>query len=96
LSAESRNKHGKGAGGLMDGAKNVEEQILMYHKLMANYIYIMNKYEINTIFIDFDRMVNDKMYLFTKLKSVLDEKNIQFDLFTREYDTVTITSRPKK
>lgn len=34
----------------------------------------MAKYDIDTIFIDFDRMINDKPYLFNKLKSVLDEK----------------------
>ena len=30
---------------------------------MSNYVYYMTKYDINTIFIDFDRIVNDKIYL---------------------------------
>jgi hypothetical protein len=95
LSASSRQKHGTGPGGLIEGAQNEDEQLAIYNKLMANYVYIMTKYDINTIFIDFDRMVNDKMYLFTKLKSIMDEKNISFDLFSSEYDVVSETSRPK-
>ena len=61
---------------------------------MSNYIYFMTKYNIETIFIDFDRMINDKKYLFDKLKSILDEKNIQFDEFIQMYDEATQTSKP--
>jgi len=49
---------------------------------------------INTIFIDFDKMITDKLYLFNILKYVLDEKDIQFDYFSSVYDEVSITSKP--
>ena len=55
----------------------------------------MTKYEINTLFLDFDKMVSDKIYLFEKLKPILDEKNITFETFSNEYDDVTNTSKPK-
>ena len=53
----------------------------------------MTKYEINTIFINFDKMINDKIYLFNKIKSILDEKNIDFELFCNVYDEVSLTSK---
>ena len=56
----------------------------------------MTKYNISTIFIDFDKMINDKQYLFDKLKNILDEKNITFDLFSTIYDKVSLTSKPNK
>lgn len=57
------------------------------------YIYIMTKYDIPTIFIDFDKMINDKKYLFDKIKSILDEKNIDFDNFSNIYDEVSLISK---
>jgi hypothetical protein len=54
----------------------------------------MTKYDINTVFIDFDKMISDKKYLFYKIKSILDEKNIDFDLFCNVYDEVSVTSKP--
>ena len=53
----------------------------------------MTKYEINTIFLDFDKMTTDKAYLFDKIKHILNEKNITFDLFSSVYDEVTLTSK---
>jgi hypothetical protein len=53
----------------------------------------MTKYDINTIFLDFDKMINDKTYLFYKIKSILDEKNIEFDVFSNVYDEVSLTSK---
>jgi hypothetical protein len=55
----------------------------------------MTKYDINTIFIDFDKMISDKKYLFDKIKSILDEKNIGFEDFCKVYDEVTLTSTPE-
>jgi hypothetical protein len=52
----------------------------------------MTKYNINTIFIDFDKMIIDKKYLFDKLKPILDEKDINFDLFCSVYDETTLSS----
>jgi hypothetical protein len=92
--AISRVSHKNNKGGLWN-ANNGKEQILFYHKIVANYIFYMTKYEINTLFLDFDKMVNDKKYLFEKLKHILDEKNIGFDIFSNVYDEVTLTSKPK-
>jgi hypothetical protein len=94
LSAVSRVKHGNDNGGLWN-ANNENTQLLFYNEIIANYIYYMVKYEINTIFIDFDKMISDKLYLFDKLKNILDEKDISFDLFSSIYDEVSITARPK-
>jgi hypothetical protein len=55
----------------------------------------MTKYKINTIFINFDKMICDKKYLFDKLNPILIEKNIDFEKFSQIYDEVSITSRPK-
>ena len=93
-SAASRVSYKKNGGGLWN-ATNEEEQILFYNKIMANYIFYMTKYEINTLFLDFVKMVNDKEYLFNKLKHILDEKNINFDIFSSVYDEVSEISKPK-
>lgn len=93
-SAKSRVKHNNLTGGLWE-AKNEEEQIIFYNKIMAEYIFYMCKYDIPTIFIDFDKMVNDKKYLFDKLKPILDSKNIDFLNFSYTYDEVNETSKPK-
>ena len=55
-------------------ATDKQSQILFYRQIMSDYIYFMTKYNIDTIFIDFDKMINDKEYLFNKLKIILDEK----------------------
>lgn len=94
-SAISRVNHGKYAGGLWN-ATDEESQIQFYNKIMANYIYFMTKHELNTIFIDFDKMISNTQYLFEKLKPILDEKNVDFELFQIVYDEVSITSAPKK
>jgi len=39
-------------------------------------------------------MINDKKYLFNKLKKILDEKNIDFDTYSNIYDEVSLTSKP--
>jgi hypothetical protein len=92
-SAISRVKNKNNCGGLWNSTNEVT-QIQFYKHIMSNYIYFMTKYNIETIFIDFDRMINDKKYLFDKLKSILDEKNIQFDEFIQMYDEATQTSKP--
>jgi len=93
-SAKSRVKHKNSYGGLWN-AKDEQSQINFYNKIMANYIYYMTKYEINTIFLDFDKMISDKKYLFDKLNSILKEKNITFEQFEKVYDIVTENSKPK-
>jgi len=92
-SAKSRYKNGNKVGGLWK-ATDVETQVRFYEKIISNYIYVMTKHEINTTFINFDRMVNDKKYLFFKIKDILDEKNIDFDTFSKVYDEAELTSKP--
>jgi len=92
-SAMSRVSHKNNKGGLWK-AKDLSQQILYYNKIMSNYIYMMAKYEINTILLDFDKMVNDSQYLYDKLKIILDEKDITFDKFLEEYNFASETSKP--
>jgi len=93
-SADSRVYHENKPGGLWN-ATNKEEQILFYNKIMSEYILSMVKYDIPIIFIDFNKMVYDKRYLFDKLKIIMDEKNIGYNLFSEIYDKVSLTSKPK-
>ena len=79
LSSKSHVNNGQKNGGLWN-ANDEKTQIIYYNKIMSNYIYYMTKYDINTIFIDFDKMIEDKKYLFDKLKLILDEKKIYFNL----------------
>ncbi len=93
LSAISRVKHGKQNGGLWNAADELS-QINFYKNILTNYILISTKHDINTTFIDFDKMVNDKAYLFNKLTNILREKNIDFETFSRVYDEISLTSKP--
>ena len=95
-SSISREKNGDTtqAGGLWN-ANDVNTQILFYNNIMSKYIVTMTQYEINTIFLDFNKMVNDKKYLFEKLNSILIEKNIQYDHFCKIYNEVSLNSKPK-
>lgn len=45
----------------------------------------MTKYDIPTIFLDFERMINDRDYLYNKLKNIMDEENIIFEQFNEVY-----------
>lgn len=94
-SALSRIKNGNAdqIGGLLN-AHDELSQIEFYKKMFSSYLHAMNKYNINTIFIDFDKMVNDKQYLFDMLKIILDEKDISFETFSDTYDEVSLISKP--
>jgi len=91
-SAKSRIHHKNNTGGLWY-AKDEKSQLLFYKHIISNYIYYMTKYDIPTLFLDFDRMVSDKTYLFENLRFILDEKNITFDIFSSVYDEVSLTSK---
>ena len=93
MSAKSRVKYGDLDGGLWN-ADDELSQIDFYKNILTNYIYISTKYDINTIFIDFDKMINDHIYLFNNLKNILDEKNIDLDTFSRVYNEVSLISKP--
>lgn len=93
MSASSRARHQHKCGGLWN-AKNELSQIDFYKNILTNFICIITKYDITTIFIDFDKMINDKLYLFNKLKNILDEKNIDLETFSCVYDEVSLSSKP--
>jgi len=84
-SAKSRVKNGYHNGGFWN-ATDEESQLAFYNKIMANYIHIMVKYDIPTIFINFEKMITDKFYLYEILSPVLSEKNITFEHFCEIYD----------
>ena len=96
VSAQSRARHGINRGGGLWNVSTEEEQISFYHKMMANYVYLMTKYNIPTLFIDFERMISDKDYLFSILYPLLNEKQIEFILFSKVYDDVSLSCKPKK
>jgi hypothetical protein len=93
-SAQSRARHGVMTSGGLWHAQTVSEQMLFYHTIMANYLYSMTAHDLPTIFLSFDKMISDKQYLFNALKVILDEKNINFDRFSKIYDIVSVHSRP--
>ena len=92
-SAISRIRHQNNDGGLWNAYDELS-QIEFYKNILTSYICISTKYDIATIFIDFDKMINDKLYLFNKLKNILDEKSIDLETFSRVYDEVSLTSKP--
>jgi hypothetical protein len=92
LSALSRVNNNNKSGGLWN-AYDEASQIQYYKDIITNYIFLMTKHNINTIFIDFDKMISDKKYLFNKIKSILDEKKIDFDTFCNVYDEVSLTQK---
>lgn len=83
-SAESRVKHGKANGGLW-GAEDKQGQINFYYKIISTYMLYYIKYNIPTIFLDFEKMVSDKEYLFEKLHPILLKNNITKERFNIEY-----------
>ena len=95
-SAHSRAIHGMNRGGGLWNATTEDEQIRFYHEMMANYVFFMTKYNIPTTFIDFDRMISDKQYLFIILQPIMEEKQIDFEFFSRIYNEVSVSCQPKR
>ncbi len=91
-SAQSRLHYGDQNGGLWN-ATDYESQIVFFHKIMANYMYVMTKYNIPTIFIDFDKMISNPQYLYDKLKPILP--NISFYVFFNSYKITTLHQNKK-
>jgi hypothetical protein len=94
-SAKSRVFHGEKCGGLWN-ANDHSSQKNFFHEIMANYIYYMTKFEIPTIFLDFDKMTNEPYYLYDKLKFILQEKNITYTEYIKEFNLANDTSKPQK
>ena len=93
-SAESREKLGGLRGGLWE-ASNKEEQIKSYYKMMSEYMLNMVRYDIPTIFLDFDRMVSSSEYLYEKLKSMMEEENVEFEKFDKKFQEVNFIQKKK-
>jgi len=88
--AKSRERLGATPGGLWH-ANDFATQKVYYHNIISEYLYYMTKYNINTLFLSFEKMVSDKKYLFEKLENILKEKNINFEKFSIVYDEVSKT-----
>lgn len=92
-SALSRYKLGPGVRGGLWEANNAVEQLQHYWRIMAKYLKKMVKYQIPTIFLDFDKMIVSQKYTYNKLKPVL--KEIDFDTFKVAYTKATLHQRRK-
>ena len=69
----------EGDGGLWN-AIDIDSQVIFYNKCFANYIQIMTKYKIPTLFIDFIHMTTDPKYLFDLVKELFPY-DITFEKF---------------
>jgi hypothetical protein len=87
ISADSRGKFGlKKNGGFCWNAKNVESQINEYYKSISILLLDITKLNISTIFLDYDKMICDKEYLYQKLLPLFSKFNIDYDSFCKEFD----------
>jgi hypothetical protein len=87
-SALSRARLGIGKNGGLWGATDAQSQETFYHKIMAEYIVSMVKHDIPTVFADFDRMVVDPDYLYTKLQPVLPPK-VSLETFKQAFGDIS-------
>ena len=91
-SALSRVKHRNESGGLWN-AHDLNSQIEKYIYSFITYLHLMTTYDIDTLFLSFDKMVTSKKYLFEKLNFLLQEKNINFEKFSDAYDKASNLSK---
>jgi len=75
--------------------KSYFDQLENDHRIIANYIYFMTKFDIETIFLNFETMIRNPQYLFDKMNKILSFKNVNFDLFYENYKIVSEQSKPK-
>lgn len=98
-SAESRKRHtemGLKGGGFVNGAKDIESQVVLYNKAMAKFVLDITKYDVPTIFLDFDRMISDRKYVWNKLKPVFDDFKVSEEEFNKAYTIANETSKPSR
>jgi hypothetical protein len=94
-SATYRNKHQNNEGGLWGGAIDVPSQETFFHRILAEYLVSMAKCDIPTVFLDFERMVTDDMYLFHRLKVILPP-TVSSGTFKQAFrDATTSSSKPQ-
>lgn len=94
-SALSRYKLGPGVRGGLWESRNAVEQVQMYWRIMAKYLRKMVKYQIPTIFLDFDKLIVSQKYVYNKLLPLFESKNISFDSFKVAYTKATLHQRRK-
>lgn len=88
-SAQSRVNHGRNKGGLFH-ATDLVSQELSYERMLCTYLQDMVKYDIPTIFLDFDRMITDATYLYHKVSPTFpSDVHIDIPTFQRAYDVAT-------
>lgn len=78
---------GKTNGGMLKGVRDINSSEKHSKFLIAEYMIHMMRFDIPTIFIDFER-INNPAYLYEKLEPVLQELNLTFDSFVQEYRRV--------
>lgn len=87
-SAKSREYYKNLEGGLIDNARDYKEQVVLYNQYIATYIQEMVLNEIPTTFIDFEKMIRDPDYLYSKLQptfSINLNVNVSKELFYKCY-----------
>jgi len=95
-SALSRVQHGQGQpGGLWGNATDTSSQETFYYQIMAQYLVSMVRYDIATVFLDFNRMVADHVYLYQKLKHILPP-SISLDRFEKTFKEASWRSEHTK
>lgn len=94
-SALSRYKLGPGVRGGLWESRNAVEQVQMYWRIMAKYIRKMVKYQIPTIFLDFDKLIVSQKYLYNKLFPIFEKENISYESFKVAYTKATLHQRRK-
>lgn len=99
-SAKSREYYKNLEGGLVDNAQDYKEQVILYNQYIANYIQHMVLHEIPTTFIDFEKMVRDPDYLYSKLQptfSINLDINVTKEMFYKCYElSQTLQSKRTK
>jgi len=81
-------------GGFVE-CKTVETQILLYEKSITHYIIKMTQYNIPTIFIDFNKMINDFNYLYNMILPILNDRNITLEEFKYIYYLTSLHQNKK-
>lgn len=87
--AKSREFYTNQAGGLIGNAKNWCEQMTVFDNMIAKYLQDMVKFDIPTIFLDFEKMTQSVEYLFNKITPTFT-KQISFEKFQDCYQKASM------
>ena len=83
--AKSRERHGLNKpGGLHGGCQNKKDQFLYDITSLAIYLKTMVEYNIDTLFLNFDQMIENPEYLFNKINHLFIN-NVTYDKFLVAY-----------